>query len=375
MEGAGLANWMEQPHSRWAFRHVRELMPSARIPARRPTQLEREPADGLLDLGYTTPTGEAQTVREYIDESHTDALVVLSRGRVVFEWYAPGVKDDDRHINFSVSKSITALLAGALAGAGKLDFNAGVSEYVPEAKASGYGDATVRHLLDMSASVDFVEDYLLGEEVMLRYRRAANWAPGATGEGLHAFLCDLPHDGGAHGDRFNYLSPTTDMLGWVCERASGKAFAVAVAEEIWTPMGAEADAEVTLDLHGAARAAGGISSTTRDIARVGQLVLEGGRDVLPGWFVEDLFHGGDHAQWDAGEIADWFPGGAYRSCWFAIDPALQLLCALGIHGQMIYVDRPRQVVVAKQSCWPDASDQARTHSDTAAAAALSSAVS
>lgn len=296
---------------------------------------------------------------------------MLSRGRLALEWYAEGVTAADRHIVFSVSKSVTALLAGALAGAGRLDLGARVVDAVPELARSGYGDATVRQLLDMTASVDFVEDYSLGQDVMRRYRRAMGWIPGTSEEDLHAFLATLGPQG-AHGGRFRYLSPTTDTLGWVCERAAGVPYAEALSTFVWGPMGAESDAEVTVDRSGSARAAGGLSMTARDLARVGQLVLDGGRDVLPDRFVADLFRGGDPALWAAGDFADLFPGAAYRSCWYQPQPGAGVLLALGIHGQQVYVDRRRQVVVVTQSRWPEPTDDAADHAAIAAAGAVAS---
>jgi CubicO group peptidase (beta-lactamase class C family) len=226
----------------------------------------------------------------------------------------------------------------------------------------------------MLASVRFVDDHSLGEESMLRYRQAAGWGPGAAEETLHLFLCSLLQDG-PHGARFRNLSPTTDMLGWVCERASGLPFAEALSRYVWMPMGAEADAEVTVDRNGAARAAGGISMTARDSARIGQLLVDGGRGVLPEWFVDDLFHGGDPSLWATGELSDYFPGAAYRSCWYELRTEPGQLRAGGIHGQMIYVDRPRQVVVAKHSSSPNPEDEAATSAAIEAASALARALS
>jgi CubicO group peptidase (beta-lactamase class C family) len=165
------------------------------------------------------------------------------------------------------------------------------------------------------------------------------------------------------------------MLGWVCERASGLTYAQALSAYVWTPMGAEADAEVTVDRNGTPRAAGGISSTAADLARVGQLVLDGGREVLPEWFVDDLFHGGDPALWAAGEYAASMPGAAYRSCWYELLPEGEVLMAGGIHGQLIWIDRARQVVVAKQSCWPVPVDDAFTDAVHNACSAIAGALS
>jgi CubicO group peptidase (beta-lactamase class C family) len=357
MDRPTLDDWMQPAHAFWSFRHVRELIPTARIRhGHHPRALPFAPAGNLLDLRVDALDGDI-ALGAFLETTRTDALVALKDGQVALEWLAPGVRDDEPHLMFSVTKSITALLAGALVGAGLVDPDAPVVTYVPEAADGGFGDATVRHLLDMAASYRFVEDYSPGPDVVA-YRHAAGWYPAPLGTpGLRTFLATREKEG-EHGEVFRYLSPTTDMLGWVCERASGLPYATAVAQHLWVPMGAEADADITLDREGAPRAAGGLSATPRDIARLGLIVAEGGAGIVPADFVEDLLHGGDPAQWAAGDFSDWLPGGCYRSCWYQprVDPDCAM--AVGIHGQMIYVDRPRGVVVAKQSSWdtPDSND-------------------
>ena len=215
----------------------------------------------------------------------------------------------------SVTKSVTALLAGAVAGAGLLDLDAPVVDHVPEAEGSAFGDATVRHLLDMTTGIGFVEDYTPNDDVRA-YRQSTGWYPReGSPHDLHDYLLTIPR-GTAHGGRFHYVSPNTDMLGWVVERAAGEPYADALSRYLWAPLGAEQDADVTLDPAGSPRAAGGLCITPRDMARLGQLVVEDGAGVVPAAFVDDLRSGGDPALWAAGEWAEWLPGGAYRSCWY-----------------------------------------------------------
>lgn len=361
MDRPTLDNWMRPPHPFWSFRHVRELIPTARIRhGHHPRPLPFEPAGNLLDLRFDSKSGE-RVLGEYLANTQTDALVAVKDGKVVLEWMAPGVRDDEPHLMFSVTKSITALLCGALVGAGKIDPDAPVVQYVPEVADSGFGDATVRHLLDMEASYSFVEDYSPGPDIVL-YRNSAGWYPAPPDHiGLHEFLASRQKEG-EHGQRFRYMSPTTDMLGWVCEAASGLPYAIAVSQYLWVPMGAEADGDMTLDRFGVPRAAGGLSGTARDIARLGMIVAEGGAGIVPEEFIDDLTRGGDPSHWAIGDYADWLPGGCYRSCWYQprLDP--DCVMAVGIHGQMIYVDRPRNVVVVKQSSW-DTPDDNDLHSD------------
>jgi CubicO group peptidase (beta-lactamase class C family) len=373
MQRATHADWLTPPANRWAFRHVRELLPTARVRSGATRELTLAPAAGLLDLAFTAADGITRTIGPYLDESFTDALVVLHDGQVVCEWLRDGVSADEPHIVMSISKSITALLAGALEGADLLDPDAPVAQYVPESDGSAFGDATVRHLLDMSTATAFVEDYSPGPDVRA-YRQSTGWYPSdGVSSGLHAYLCTIQKRA-PHGERFHYVSPNTDVLGWVCERASGLPYADALSRFLWVPMGAEADADVTVDRLGAMRAAGGVCVVPRDLARIGQLVVEDGAGVVPADFVRDLRTGGDPALWAAGEFADFLPGGAYRSCFYQPRTEPGVAVGIGIFGQLLYADPARKVVVAKQSSWPtpdhEVADAVAIDASRAIAAAL-----
>ena len=127
-------------------------------------------------------------------------------------------------------------------------------------------------------------------------------------------------------------------------------------------MGAEADADLTLDRFGHPRNAGGLSAVPRDLARLGLLVAEGGAGIVPEDYVNDFTRRGSAEQWRIGDFAPWLPGGAYRSCWYQPRVDADAIMAVGIHGQMLYVDRTRGVVVAKQSSWP-VPDDTELHDD------------
>jgi CubicO group peptidase (beta-lactamase class C family) len=373
MQRATHADWLTPPANRWAFRHVRELIPTARVRHGPVRALPDSPVPFLLDLEFTPSDGVVRTLRQYLDESYTDALVVLHDGTVAWEWLRPDVASDETHIVMSISKSITALLAGALEGLGMLDTDDPVARHIPEAEGSAFGDATVRHLLDMTTATAFVEDYSPGPDVRA-YRQSTGWYPTeGVSPGLHAYLCTI-RKRAPHGERFHYVSPNTDMLGWVCERASGLRYADALARYLWEPLGAESDADVTVDRFGAMRAAGGVCIVPRDLARIGQLIVEDGAGVVPADFVKDLCSGGDPALWAAGEFADFLPGGAYRNCFYQprVEPGVAV--GIGIFGQLLYADPARRVVVAKQSSWPtpdhETADAIAIEASRAIAAAL-----
>ncbi len=346
MARATLANWRSAPFSRWAFHHVRELIPSADIPCAPDGVMALPGAPAQLDLGG------------FMEQTDTDGLAVVHRGRLVFEHYAGGMTAEMPHILMSVSKSMLGLLAGALAGRGMLDPERPVIDVVPELARTAYRGASIRHLLDMRAGIAFDEDYLASAGPIVEYRKATGWNPLQAGDApsdLHSFFPSLSSADGPHGGRFHYTSPNTDLLGWVIERATGRRYAELMSELVWKPLGASRSAYITVDRLGAPRCAGGMCVTLADLARVGQLLVEGGsrggREVIPAAWIEDIAANGDANAWSAGEFVEIFcrlPM-RYRSQWYVIDGRFPLLAAWGIHGQHLFVDRRREIVIAKLS--------------------------
>jgi CubicO group peptidase (beta-lactamase class C family) len=360
---ATLANWREHPYSIWGFTHVDSLLPVAVI---RTSAASPLPQGAAADAGAIAfdHRGVRRSVAQALAETHTDAFLILKDGALACEQYF-NQTPDRRHIVFSVSKSITAMLAGVLVGQGRLEPAAPVTRYVPEAAGSAYGDCTVRHVLDMSVSVRFVEDYVDPRGDVARYRVAMGWNPPgdiAVPGGLHAFITSLPKGDGRHGERFHYVSPNTDMLGWIIERAAGSAFAELLSRHIWQPMQMEHDAFITLDGSGAPRTAGGICTAPGDLARFGDMVRlngsYGGRRIVPESWIADILGNGDAAAWSKGDMTGLFPRGRYRSAWYVPEPDAQHLWAIGIHGQWLYIDRDARLVIVKLSSQPAPTDEA-----------------
>ena len=357
-----LANWQDPPSVRWAFRHMRELIPSQTIPAG-PT-----PAVGLAqgeegDLAEVTVerlSGATTSVEEVFDETSTDALILLHDGVVRTERYYAGCTDATPHLLMSVSKSIVGCVAGILAGRGVLDVTAPVEKYVPEVAGSGYAGAAVRDLLDMRTGVQFRETYDAPDAEVRVMERSMGWRPRLEGDpvGAYAYLASLDR-AEPHGGTFTYRSADTDMLGWVCERAAGTRMADLVSTLLWQPMGAERDAEITCDSVGTGIHDGGISAVPRDLARFGQMLLDegevDGREVVPASWLADSWDRPDdvRAAFAASDNEQVLPGGWYRNqFWFVPKPRGTALVCLGIHGQMVYVNRETRLVGVKVSSWP-----------------------
>ncbi len=363
-----LANWQDPPFNRWAFQHVRELIPSARIagsagPVRPLPRAERD----LGGLAFTW-NGRDLTVAEFLEGSWTDGFLVLHRGRVITEQYFNGMRPQTPHLLMSVSKSVTSTVAGILAGRGVIDPAAEVTSIVPELAGTSFAGATVQHLLDMRAGTRFNEDYADLDADVRSYERVYLWRPPAgeqaggpdAGDAL-SYFGTLANDG-PHGGPFRYRSILTDVLAWVIERAAGERLHELISRELWQPMGAEFDAEITVDRRGNPMADGGVSATLRDLARFGLLFLRGGRpgtagrrQVVPAWWVDDTVRGapdGPRAFAEGDERSGYPDGGHYRNCWWVREPALPFYHGSGINGQGVFVHGPSQTVIAKLSTWP-----------------------
>src|SRR5438477_4556168 len=320
-----LANWLRPPFNRWSFQHVREILPTACIDRPRAPVTPLWRSDRPVEpVAFQSPHGSEWTVGRLLAETFTNGFMVLQRGRVVAERYDNGLALERRHIVFSVSKSITASLAGVLVGRGLLDPDALVTRYIPEVARSAYGDCTVRHVLDMTVSIDFVEDYLATSGDFARYRQATGWNP-VTGEpaDLRSFLATLGRGAEPHGAMFHYVSPNSDLLGWILERATGTPYPMLLAEALWQPMGAADDAYITVDRLGAPRTAGGLCVSLRDLALVGELMRRrgalGGRQLVPESWVDDILTNGDAAAWRRGRPAGSILfDGCYRSQWYSV---------------------------------------------------------
>ena len=358
-----LDNWQQPPFNRWAFRHMREVIPSQRI--RRgdgsPRHLVGAAApDSLDDLAVERLEGRG-TLADVLAETYTDSVIVLHDGRVMMERYYSGMGPDTLHLLMSVSKSVVGCVTGVLVGRGLIDPAQDVSHYVPEIAGSGYDGATVRNLLDMRTGVRFSEEYTDPEAEVRVMERHMGWSPPDDPDerGAYAFLTSLGRER-KHGESFAYRSADSDMLGWVCERAADTRMADLISDLLWRPLGMEFDAEITCDAVGSAVHDGGISASTRDLARFGQMLLRDGRSadaaVVPAQWLRDsrAIDADVRRAFSASPSEPFLPGGWYRNqFWFVPGQSGDVLLCLGIHGQMVLVDHSTSTVAVKFSTWPD----------------------
>jgi CubicO group peptidase (beta-lactamase class C family) len=358
-----LANWQDPPFNRWSFSHLRELVPTQRIPrGALPVTPLPDDLQPLGEVPVPRVQGGAPTVDGVLADTYTDAVVVVHGGRVVFERYCGETGRDTPHLLMSMSKSVVGCVTGHLVEHGLLDPAHPVIDHVPELADGGYRGATMRDLLDMRSGIRFSEEYTDPTAEVRAMEQAMGWQPnsGAGPASMYGYLTTL-RAARPHGGVFEYRSCETDVLGWVCERAAGRRMADLIAELVWAPIGAERDAEITCDGVGTAIHDGGMCATARDLARFGTMLLAGGevagRSVVSeAWLRESWEVDEDvRAAFERSASGPYLPGGWYRNqFWFLPRPYGDVLLCLGINGQMLSVQPATGTVAAKLSSWPAA---------------------
>jgi len=357
------------PRTRWSFSHVRETVPTANVwrGAGAASPLPSGTSPVQIEAVTFKPLGGDQTLNfaQMISGTYTDGILVLHRGKVVYEKYFGALTAERPHIAMSVTKSFVGTLAAILADEGKLDPAAPVTKYIPELKDTAYGDATVRQVMDMTVGVHYSENYADPKAEIWDYARAGGMltqGQNYTGpKSFYEFLVTLKKEG-EHGDAFAYKTVNAEVLAWILRRASNQSLADLLSEKIWRRIGAEQDAYFMVDRIGTESGGGGLNTVLRDLARFGETMRNDGRasngqQAIPKAVVEDIRRGGDPAKF----VKAGYPllqGWSYRDMWWVSHNPHGAYMARGIHGQSIYVDPKAEMVIVRYAAHPVAANGA-----------------
>ncbi|WP_373888439.1 serine hydrolase domain-containing protein [Massilia sp. 9I] len=355
------------PALRWSVSNFRQLMPTVNVSRGigaplRLGQALREDIDALRFL----PIGSDRLMswQESLLANYTDGIIVLHRGKTVYERYFGVLKPDGQHGAMSVTKTFVGTLAAMMVAEGTLQPERMVADYVPELKRSAFGNATVRQLMDMTTGIRFSEDYADPKAEVWMHAAAGNPLPKpkdyAGPRSYYEFLQTVGAEG-VHGEAFHYRTANTDALGWVLARVSGRSVAQLLSERIWRRLGAEQDAYMSVDSTGTPFAGGGLNMGLRDLAKFGEMMrLDGrfnGQQIVPRAAVADIRRGADprrFAQAGYQLLAGW----SYRSMWWVTHNGHGAFMARGVHGQALYIDPAAEMVIARFAIHPEAANAA-----------------
>ncbi|WP_366933899.1 serine hydrolase domain-containing protein [Brevibacterium renqingii] len=383
--GINRDNWQAPDNVRWSFQNVARVLPTTPIP-RGTGPVAELPVD-LQDLGAVvipaTEHSAARTVRSVIETTDTDGWMLLHNGTVLTEEYFGEMTPTTEHLLMSVSKSLVGTVAGVLIGTGDLEPDRVITDYVPELAGSGYSGAMVRHILDMRSGIRFSEDYLDPKSEVRQIEESIGWSEAkreSPGIGMYEFLTTLQAKS-EHGGVFEYRSCETDVLGWVCEKIAGESMQTLMSRVLWSRLGAEQDALIATDQYGVGMFDGGINTTLRDLARFGFVYANRGQSltgqqVAPTAWIGDTLttSEGVRQAFADGPGDNRMPGGAYHNQFWFPFPDSHAFLALGIHGQMIYINPGANVVGVKLSSWGLPQDAAKLFPTIRAFEALAAAV-
>ncbi|MBP6699909.1 MAG: serine hydrolase [Halioglobus sp.] len=362
-------NFMLYPYSRWAFQNMRELQPTRGIfrgddPV---APLAADPVD-LDALTFTVANGRKVSLGSWLDESVTDSFLVLHKGELVYERYFNGMVRSSQHQMFSVTKSFVGTLVLCLIEEGAIDPAKTIQHYLPELGESAFGEATVQQVLDMTTSIEFSEAYEDPAADVWKYGYVFGISTppadyrGATS--IFEYLATLKRAKRDHGEGFLYVTPNTDVLGWLSSRVSGKSVAQQLEQRIWQRLGVERDGYMWMNTLGEEMAGGGLNITAADAARFGQMILQkgkfNGQQVIPASVAQRILRPGDPAPFNRIYQDPWFEhiGYAYHDQWWTFATAHKPVSAIGVFGQFIYIDAVAEVVIVKQSSHPEAESEA-----------------
>ncbi len=368
-------NYREPGYNQWAFRNVNAPFATLSIPREgKINHLKYKPKAKLGELEFTDGFGNQVSVNQALENSYTDSIVVLRNNTVLFERYFGGMNQHDQHIWFSATKSLVSTAFGILVTEGKIDLNASPADYIHELKGSGFERTTIQNVLNHSSALTFKENYTdINSDFLKYYAPALNmgYIPGGreaqpeTSEiyGVHDFLGRFikADDSLQPGEVFDYNSSNADVAGWLIARISGMPLHDYIQQNIWSKLGTEHDALIAADRAFRAVATGGMSTTTRDAALFGQMILKRGKvgkqQVIPKSWVDATLsiNDIDRDKMNANpnyQDNSWI---AYKNMWWLLDAEKGEYAAVGVHGQVIYINRAANVVIAYFSSQPTAS--------------------
>lgn len=355
------------PAMRWSVSNFRQLMPTTNVSRGlgAPVPLAQALRNDIDALVFT-PLGAQQTMtwEQSLAANYTDGIVVLHRGKIIYERYFGVLNPQGQHGAMSVTKSVVGTMGAMLVADGTLDATKKIADYVPELASSAFGNATLRQVLDMTTGLKYSEDYADPNAEVWQHAQAGSPLPKPkdyTGPRTYMEYLQTVKPLGEHGEAFAYKTINTDVLGWVIARVTGRNVAQLLSERIWQRLGAEQDAYFTVDSIGTPFAGGGLNTGLRDLARFGEMIRNDGQylgqQVIPKAVVDDIRAGGDKAAF-AKAGYDLLKGGSYRNMWWVTHNPDGAFMARGVYGQRIYVDPKAEMVIVRYASNPIASNSA-----------------
>lgn len=332
-----------------SFRNMDTFFPSETVAAKPGTPLPT--ATVSLQFPDFVLGGKSYNFADALKATNTNALLVMKDGTLVHESYYNGAGPESRFIAWSISKSITSILLGIAMHEGKIEsLQDTTGKYVPEARGTVFEDVSLYHMLQMQAGTSYRE--------MAKGQKADIYTlkDNSINTGLSRFtdtsVLNLTRTS-KPGTQFNYSTLTASMLGRVVEEATSTSLARYTEEKLWKPAGMQLSAYWILDGEpgtGQAYGGGGFNASARDLARIGQMMLNGGsinnKQIVPAKWVAQSTH------YERSEAVIPMENRGYQFQWRTFLNT-KIYEAIGVYGQYVSVDPATNTVIVKLSSWPE----------------------
>ncbi|HEK9100039.1 serine hydrolase domain-containing protein [Bacillus cereus] len=363
-------NWLQDPYLRWSYTHMKELALTSEV-KNNPKQVATFPTalQNLDDFSVKKEYGSNIPLKKLLDENKTDAFVVVHNGKLVYEQYFNGYKQNEPHGMASLAKVFTGALIQSLTEEKLIDVNNTAETYVKELRNTPFGKATIQQLMDMQVSAEYpthgyMQQGLENQDAQLYL--ASNILPRGKNYNGPMKIYDMLQEAketAPPGTQFSYNNGSSESLGWIIRTITGKSLAENVSERIWSKIGMEENAYYVTDETGVEQASAGLNATARDMAKFGQLILYNGRyngvQVLPSSISENVknVQEGELAIGQGASIS-------YHNQWWIPHNEQGAFEVLGSYGQCLYIDpKANMVIVHFSSNAEPSSDVHATYSN------------
>ena len=330
------------------FSHMDDLLFSSDLP--------RSGEEHIWDISLAslpvnfTDRGKEKNTAAMLEELQTTALVVIKDGSIVFEEYYKGTGKDDLRISWSMSKSFVSALTGLALAQGEIEsIDDPVTKYALMLKGSVYDGVPLRHVLNMASGIQFDENYSDPGSDINQMGTVL-----ALGGSLDEFAADQTRIARPSGTAWKYCSIDTHVISMVLRAATGKTLQEYFVENLWSKIGASADAKYATDGDGNAFALGGLNMRTRDYALFGELIRNQGRrgdqQIIPAdWVAISTSQTAPAAAEGAGPSTEDGSSFGYGYQWWTPPNSDSEYFAVGVYGQYLYINPKAGIVIAKNA--------------------------
>jgi CubicO group peptidase (beta-lactamase class C family) len=340
--------------------HDQTRMPQRTLsPSPTPVSLPRASVPVALERLSLAPHPGSRPVSlpRLLDDSGTTAFVVLTDGRIVWEHFGNGSREDGPARCFSVTKSVASALVGLAVRSGAIGaVETPIGTWLPELRDPRVRDLSVAHLLEMRSGIRFVEGVLPWCDEPRTY-----YATDLRRRLVKRAMTDVS------GAFFHYNDWHPLLLTLLLERVTGMPVTAWLQTKLWNPLGVECPGSMMVDRIGAdgvEHLESGLTASAYDLAKFGQLYLQDGvwqgTRLLPeGWVRSSTSSDGTRMD------ANWFryyrdrPWGRFLASgrifykWFwwghRLDNSRDDFFAMGVLGQHVYVSPDTRTVIVRLS--------------------------